>query len=505
MAAATASVGQRMATGVVWVVGSRLLVRLLGVISTLILARLLQPSDYGLIALATAFAAAVELLGAFNFDVWLVRHRSPSAAHYDTVWTLSLLRGVVIAVILFVAAEGVAVVFSEPRLTDVLRVLALGTLAASITNVGITDFQRDLRFDREFAYLGIAKFGSFLVAVVIAVWLRTYWALLAGIVAGQLLRVYLSFRLSPYRPRWSLLHWREVFGFSKWLLAGNVFGFAYLQSGTFILGRLSGADSVGFYMVAREISDLASSEIIAPIRRVLLPGYANLHNDTTLLQRSFIDGFGLIGLFGLPCAAGIVASAEPLVATLLGPQWGPTVDLIRVLGVYALTSIAMANQGPILLAMGHSRLLTLLMALGVLLLVPSFIAGVLIYGLAGAVIATSAVNVVLFAVSLGVTARVVGVAPVAVFRVTWRAMLAAGVMGVSVWILADYLGARHAAPVLNLLVCVISGAIVYLAVLAGLWITGGRAAGPEQSAYAYFVQRLPRRAGGLSSTKEARK
>ncbi len=246
-----------MATGVAWVVGARLLVRLLGVIGLAVLARLLQPSDYGLIALATAFAAAIELFGAFDFEVWLVRQPAPTPAHCNTVWTLSVLRSVFTAAALCLGADGVALVFSEPRLVDVVHVLALGILVSALTHVGVVDFQRDLRFDRAFAYLGLVKFGSFGVALGVALWQRSCRALLTGMVAGQALRVVFSCTLSRYRPRLCLKYWREVFVFSKRLLAGNVFGFAYRQSGTFLLGRLAMPEAVGLYAVAREIADLA--------------------------------------------------------------------------------------------------------------------------------------------------------------------------------------------------------------------------------------------------------
>ncbi len=204
----------------------------------------------------------------------------------------------------------------------------------------------------------------------------------------------------------------------------------------------------------------------------------------------------MIALIGLPCAAKIVATAQPLVATLFGAQWQVTVELTRGLGIYALSSILMANQDPVLLALGRSRLVSMLIALGVAMLAPAFVLGYRLGELGGAVIAVSAVNVVLWVVRLTVTLRVVEVAPLELLRPTWRAMIGTMVMVTLMWPLADGLAARDLAPAINLLACVVAGALAYLFVVGSPWMLVGRPLGPEHTVCSFLLRRRSRHAGG---------
>src|SRR5437899_3290473 len=110
------SINQKMARGIVWMVGARLMDRLIGVLSTLVLARLLVPDDFGLVAMATAILGILELLGAFNFDLALIQRNEPGREHYDTVWTFNVLFGLLCGAALVLLAIPASTFYREPRL-----------------------------------------------------------------------------------------------------------------------------------------------------------------------------------------------------------------------------------------------------------------------------------------------------------------------------------------------------------------------------------------------------
>lgn len=481
--------GRRMTRGAAWVVGTRTAVRLLGVVGTIVLARLLTPADFGLIALATVVAAGLEQLGWFGFEVWLIRHPRPRRAHYDTAWTLTVLRGAVIALALFTASEAVAAYFEEPRLRDLLRVLALGALVQGAVNIGTVDFQRELAFHKEFVLFTAPKLLSLVVTVALAITVRTYWALAAGIIAHRLGQLVASYAMHPYRPRPSFAHWRELFGFSKWLLFGNWLGFIYLRADTFVLGKLAGPQGLGVYAVAKEIADLASSELLMPIRRVMLPAYSQLRDDRPRLERAFVDGFAVILFVGLPAATGLALVADPLVRLLLGAKWLAAVPLIEVLAWYAVASIAIANQSPLLVALGHVRTNTAIAAVGACLLLPALIAGTLHHGALGGAVAVSAVNWTMLVLSLAVTLRRLGMSPWTLLRHVWRVLVANTVMALAVHATAGVLA--DGPPAVGLLGCVAAGAVVYPGVCLGLWYLCGRPEGPERASVDLALRRDP--------------
>ncbi len=134
-----------------------------------------------------------------------------------------------------------------------------------------------------------------------------------GILIGQLAGVLLSYAMCAYRPRLSLSVWRELIHFSKWLLLNNVLHFTYHRVDTFVIGRLVGAQSLGLFRMAYEIASLPTTEMVAPIRAAILPGYAKLASDQERLRASFAATFGTIVMVAAPVAVGIGLTADSLV------------------------------------------------------------------------------------------------------------------------------------------------------------------------------------------------
>lgn len=482
-------IGRRMAKGASWTVGSRMAVRFLGFVSTIILARLLVPSDYGLIALATLLAASIEMFGAFNFNVWIIRHPDPDRYHYDTVWTLSAMRGLVGCGLLLVLAAPAALFFDDARLEGVVTVLAFSTLLSNLSNVGAVDFTKHLRFDKEFLILAGSKFSAFIVAVALALIFRSYWALVAGIVTGGVIKVVMTYWMHPYRPRFCLKHWREVMQFSKWLLLGNFMAFFYNRTDTFVLGKLMSSQMLGLYTVAHEIANLASTEIVMPIRKVMLPGYSKLSDDMDRLRKSFVDGLGVIMLIGIPCAAGVGLISDPLVRALLGEKWLEAIPLIQILAVYGVASVGMANQSPLLISLGHARIMTQLIALGFIILLPAFTLATIEYGVLGGAWAVGLTNLLLFLISIFVTLRVLALPGQAVRSRVWRTVVATTAMAFVVVTLQALPVVQGWWAIIELLVCIAAGAAVYIFSVLVLWYGAGRPEGPETIAMDFLFRR----------------
>ena len=150
------------------------------------LARLLVPADFGLVAMATALSGALAAMSEFGFAVALIQNQTADRRYYDTAWTLGLIRGLLVAGALAACADPLATMFADQRLEPILHVLAVGLVITSFENIAVVDFRKDLQFHREFYYRALAKIASFAFTVSLAVLLRNYWALVSGIVVGQL-------------------------------------------------------------------------------------------------------------------------------------------------------------------------------------------------------------------------------------------------------------------------------------------------------------------------------
>ena len=425
---ATPSLSRRIATGATWMILQRLAVRGIGLVSTMILARLLIPADFGIVALATSLAALLDALFEFGFDLALIHRQTNDRKHYDSAWTLSVLRGVITALLLLAIAKPMATLYGDPRLMPVMMWLAVAALASGFQNVGIVEFRRELQFDFEFRLLVRSKIVAFLVTISLAWYLRDYRALVFGIIAGKLTMLALSYAMHPFRPWFSLAAGREFLHFSKWLCLDNIVTAIKTRSDTFIVGKIAGADSLGFYALAYEISNLTSTELVAPISRVLFPGFAKMAGDRQRLAWGFVESLAVIVFIAAPMAAGIALVSEHVVAIFLGAKWAPVVPLIQILTLYGLLSLTSANGAALYLSLGRPDLIVWRNLPGIAVLIPALVFGTWRFGTTGAAWALVLSAAVTSAVNFGLLHRQLQVSPRALLAGIWRPLVAAGGM-----------------------------------------------------------------------------
>ena len=173
---------RRFVLGAGWVYAYRWLERLLDFVAIVVLARLLAPDDFGLVAIAASFATIVEGLSAFDVDKALIRSRDDDRALFDTAWTLSVLRGLLAAL----AMWGVAPWVGDARMADVLRVLAVVPILNGLRNPRFVTFERDLVYSKLAVLTVTAKVLSVGATLALAVVVRSYWALVVGQLAYAL-------------------------------------------------------------------------------------------------------------------------------------------------------------------------------------------------------------------------------------------------------------------------------------------------------------------------------
>ena len=159
---------QRMASGAIWMVLLKLLERSLGLISTLILARLLGPTDFGVVAMAISFIAMAELLTAFSFDIAIIHNQAATEEHYNTAWTCNVLLNLCVTGLMLAFAIPIAAFYRHPEVAWVVCALAFGPLLVGLENIGIVAFRKELDFRREFRFQLSRKLIGFIVVVPLA-------------------------------------------------------------------------------------------------------------------------------------------------------------------------------------------------------------------------------------------------------------------------------------------------------------------------------------------------
>lgn len=468
----------QIARGAGWMVLSRAVERSLGLISTIVLARLLIPGDFGIVAMSMSVIALIELLSAFNLALALIQRPDPSRELFDTAWTLNLLMAVGCALLMCALAYPAALFFREPRLTAVILVLAGAWVIEGANNIGVVHFRREMNFGREFRLMALRRLVGFCVTLTLAFWWRSYWALICGMVANRLSGFLLSYAMHPFRPRVSLTGYRDLFSYSSWLLLNNFLHFLYQRLGHLIIGRVLGAAPLGLYTIASDLSNFVTRDFIAPINRAVFPGLSRMAPRATEMKNGYLDVIGVLALLVFPAAVGMASVAKPLVRVALGERWieaGPIVAILAIAGI--LNGLTSHNYSAYL-ALGKTGRTTIATAAGVVLLVPLMLLLGTAYGLTGVAYALLAAVAAELLTSCALLFGVLGVSVVEYGARIARPLLAAVAMGLTVAHASSLV--EHASPVVQLAALVPLGALTFLVVLVLFWIGVGRPRGAEQ-------------------------
>lgn len=474
---------RKMAIGVAWMALFKLASRGLGLISTVILARLLVPSDFGLVAMAMSVIATFEMMTAFNFEIVLIQKQSADRSHFNTAWTYNVIFGVVIALILVLISGPATEFFKEPRLQAVLRLLAVSFVIQSFASIGVVKLLKDLRFGAEFRLRMAQHLARFVVTIPLAFWLQSYWALVIGILFSKTAHTILTYVMAPHRPALTLSASGELFRFSSWLLGNNILAFFRYRATELLLGRLAGAQELGIFTVSFEISNLPTTELVTPINRAVFPGYARMVEIPGKLKEGYLEVISLIALAALPAGIGIAATAHLIVPVMLGDKWLAAIPVIQVTAFYGALNALLTNSASVFNALGKPNLVMLFMVVTVAILLPlAYLWGSTngAVGLAWAYVCVVPFTMLVTLISL---LKMLELRLSELLNKIWRPMIAAALMFLSVTSVFPKdapTPSDFSEQFANLLTAIGVGAGCYIAVIAGLWLIVGKPAGAER-------------------------
>jgi lipopolysaccharide exporter len=489
-ASADGAYSKQLVRGSVWMIAARWAVRLIGLASTVILARLLTPADFGVIAMAIIVSGLLETIAYAGVDLALMRAGNDTRAHYDTAWTVQLIQAVIVGALLLFAAPIAAAYFAEPRAAGVIYLIALKSVVDGLQNIGIVAFRKELDFAKEFRFMLYSKLLNFAVIVGTAFWLRSYWALAIGMVSASVINVALSYLMHPYRPRWSLAKVREIWSFSQWLLISRIGAFFNRRTDEFVVGGMVGTSAMGNYHVASELSTMPSSELVMPMRRAMFPTLAKLSSDSSGFGSAVLDTFSTIAAVCMAVGFGLMSVAPELVQLFLGQKWLSAIPLVRWLALFGgFSALVLVLEVPLWVS-GRTHFSALQTWLELALLVPLVWWAIKKFGIEGAAASRTVVSFTMIPLMLYLTARGGLVSVAQLLRALLRPLTAGVVMAL---LLAALPLAAIGPIALALALKVALGGLIYVSVLSALWLAQGRPAGFEANALGQIKGLLARR------------
>lgn len=488
---------RQMVRGSVWMVGARWSVRSIGLVSTVILARLLRPEDFGLVAMGAVLLNFIQVFANAGQELAIIRHPNPTREHFDTAWTMSVVLRSIVALALVTIAPLGGWYFHEPRAVPVIQVLALKPLINGFINIGVVNFRRDLRFQKEFQFLLAQKISTFVVTVVSAVLLHSYCALVIGNVSGEVINVIVSYRIHAYRPHFCLAKLRNLWSFSAWTQVASLGIFLSEQSDLLVIGGVAGAVPMGGLNVAQNLANSPTNELVAPPVRALYPVYATLLHDPRRLAESYLGVLSVTTVIALATGIGMSLVARDMVAVVLGPKWHAIAPLVPWLAVSGAVAGMSAGINGLINVTGNARVAATRAWLFVVLLTPAIVAGALFDGVQGVVIARTAATILYMPVMFYSLMRVLPITVGEIITRMWRPMGAALLMAAVVTLSGTE--ALTSVP-LRLLCNVGLGAVTFAVGLILLWMMAGCPAGVERTVVDYVLGAAGRLNPHLSRT-----
>lgn len=464
--------------GTLFTVAMRWADRLIGLVSTLVLARLLVPEDFGIIAMASLVIALADVVFDLGVYVTLIQNRSPQQAHFDTAWTLCVIQSAIAALVLYLGAPYAAQYFREPRVEAVIQVLGFALLVTGLENVGVVNFQKEMQFGKDFVFHFTKRFAGFVTTLFCAWLLQSYWALVIGTLTGRLVGLVCSFAMHPMRPRPGLSRLREIMRVSQWLLARTTGSYFENQLHRVLVGRRDTAAAMGAYTMAGDISAMPSTELLMPINRVLFPAFVQVKDTPAELKRVFLLAQSVQSLVAMPASAGLALVAPELVTLMLGEQWQLAVPLVQIFAIAYLASAMLSCATYLLITLDRVKTLALFTWGQVALF--SALAVLLFPGARALEMAWLRLAVCLASdlVFVWLLLRIFAQLSLGdVVRGVHRPMLATGAMAAGLVLLDN----TWASPALHyaLLAKIAIGALLYCAAVLLLWRAAGQPAGAE--------------------------
>lgn len=457
---------RRTITGLVWNIGSNFAQQSVRFIVILVLARLLNPDDFGLVGMVTVFSGFAMMFSDLGLNAALIQRPSLTAAHLSSAFWLSLATGVVLALLFAASAPLIAEVFARPELIPLVRVMSLTYVLSAVSVVQKAVLMRAMDF-RNLTLIQVTSIGvAAAVGVALAIADQGAWSLVGMAVATPGCEAVLLWSTSRWRPSRRIDRSALT---DLWRFGRNLTGFSALNywarnADNLLIGRYVGATALGFYSRAYQVMLLPISQVTGSIGQVMFPALSRIQEDKVRFKKVYLSAVAAIAFVTFPTMAGIFAVSDSFVAGILGTQWGGSIPILRWLAFVGLIQSVGATTGWIYQAQGRTDRLLRWGVFSSAVTVGAFVAG-LPWGALGVAIAYTCSSVGLLYPNIVIAGRLVGLR----FGEVAQAVVAPLIMSVTTGALVFLLGALlrdHTPPLGRLVIQTAAGVLIYSLITA---------------------------------------
>lgn len=469
--------------GALWAVGTRWSIKFIGFLNTIIMARLVLPSDYGVVAMATLFVGLIYAFTDVGAETAIVRMDKPTVDEIDSAWTLRLLQSLGVSALMVVAAPLAAYYFNEPRVLAILWILALFMAFNGATNIGLTLAHKAFQFSIYFRVNVVSKIISVASTLLFGFYFRDYRALVAGIGAGYFSSVILSYTMHSYRPKFNIKKIKEIWEITKWLMVSSIGSFLLRRSDEVLASNIAGTSDFGTYHVGADLGRLPVSELGPAMMRAFLPVLSSFQGDSKRINSAVLKTMSTLNVLTLPIGFGVAAIALPLTQVVLGEKWIAAAPFVAIYALVSAIQFIASPLGTLLILNGYTKILNTTVWFEFIVFVVASYFLLPYYNLVGLAIARMIASTVNTFLTAYYSHKYCSINFYSMMKSIIRPLIGSVLMGILV---SYYIDKNYISIYYNLFIGITLGVILYACWSLLTWLVAGKPEGLESTVLDFY-------------------
>jgi len=333
------ALASKMLKSFVWLYLGRCLRKFSGLLSTVFLARILTPDDFGIVATAAIVVSIFTTLTSVGPQTYLLRKESISDDDLNTAWSIGIALRLIVFTCVYISAPFAANFFSDERLIGVLRAISIYPLIGSFKNIGMLLYQKNMNYKPGFQLGMIVELTALVSKISFALLLGNYWAFIAAELFSKLVAVIGSYYFHSFRPSLSFKNIKEQWAFSQWVLAKGIFSSIRFKIDNILISKFFPSQALGLYSISKDLATMPAGQVVGPLMQPLYVGFSESIKSPKVLADKAHKAILAAGMIVFPIAFGISALAEPIVFVLLGKKWLEAIPLVEVITFILLSGV----------------------------------------------------------------------------------------------------------------------------------------------------------------------
>jgi PST family polysaccharide transporter len=457
------SLKEKTLVGIEWSAAAQISKTLLQLAIFVILARLLTPKDFGLIAMIMVFTGFVGIFSEIGFSAAIIQRLDISENHLSSVFWLNLFLGILLTIVLASLSNTISNFYNEPILAPITLLTSITFAISSLTSVHKAILQRSMDFRK----LAIVETVAILVAGIFAIALALLkfgvWCLVLQSITSTTISALMIWRVSKWEPhlKFDMTAIKELFGFSRNVFGFNFFNYWSRNIDDLLIGKFISSSSLGIYTKAYEFMLMPINQISSTIGKVMFPSLSKIQNDKMRVKEIYLKTIGVIALVTFPFMCALFIVSESFVISVFGIKWIKLIPILKVFSIIGLMQSIVTTVGWIYYSQGRTGLMLRWGLISGLLIIISFLIGIYIGSIMAVVYCYAIANIILLYHNFTIPGKLINLKFFEILRNVLGVLSCAIIMALLVYVIGMIIPEGWSSE-LHLLVQIPFGVMVYL-------------------------------------------